>query len=391
MSYRYRILFYHENQEWVSQLAAMLDTPLAILVVTDQAGVVQKNLEAGEVDILITVIAPFLLEDGNDPRSFKQNLQCKLIILCSQQEGDLVADLVYQGAIEDYCIVNPLVDKNRLYIAVMNVMVKTMFNGVLGQQFQDEKIPKMPIEIIEMLQAVHQTPETTEKPNESLLETEQDLNAAWSNWDNQPNTGGIEQEFMRAGQEFKLLPQEDDLKTGREFTLLPQEDDLKTGREFIPLPQEDDLKTGREFAPIDTPEKELKSFYFTWGKKNVIDVLLINNNPQDIQLIQAALAYKTIKTTIARTGEEGLICLSRQEYPLLLLALYLPGQSGFDFLSRLRVKGPQPGIPTILILDKGHEEYRIKGAQAGADSFITKPLRPDRLLKAVFKYVAASA
>jgi CheY-like chemotaxis protein len=428
VSYRYRILFYHENQKWVSRVVTAIDTPQILLSFTDQASVVEKHLETGEIDILLTgaTTMHFMLENDEESSGMtfrqmpiwetlqKQNIRCKVIILCSQKEVAFASDLVQRGVVADYCIVNPLMDKNRVYITIMKVLEQMMLHDIIEQQvLQGEKVPKTLVESIELLQTIRHTSEedkgndtgyVARNNEEEILDTEE-INTSWGAWDEQYDDKGTlepeEEPIDEAAEEEDLS----EYSASIAFSSI-SDDDAASHSPFNPKP--DDvfsslknmfenqatgkpvLKTVRDPVPQDPKESELTGFYSAWGKKSDVEVLLIGSNWEDITAIERALALKDIRMIIAHTPEEGLSFLSRQRYQLLLLDMNLSGQTGFEFLGRLRVNGPQASIPAIILSSQGQEEYVMKSIQAGANYFLVKPIQADRLLEEVLKYVQRS-
>jgi len=65
----------------------------------------------------------------------------------------------------------------------------------------------------------------------------------------------------------------------------------------------------------------------------------------------------------------------------LILDLRLEGMSGLDLLAQLSARGKP--IPTILVTAHGDDEVRQQSMKAGARTYLTKPFRPDDLLRAV--------
>ena len=58
---------------------------------------------------------------------------------------------------------------------------------------------------------------------------------------------------------------------------------------------------------------------------------------------------------------------------LILLDIMLPGEDGYAILSRLKASGSTREIPVIMVTAKGAEFDKVKGLDAGADDYITKP------------------
>ncbi len=70
-------------------------------------------------------------------------------------------------------------------------------------------------------------------------------------------------------------------------------------------------------------------------------------------------------------GSEGLTVALEQDFDLIILDLMLPSLEGIPLCQRLREKKPGQGI--IMLTAKGAEEDMMKGFQAGADDYVSKP------------------
>ncbi len=70
-----------------------------------------------------------------------------------------------------------------------------------------------------------------------------------------------------------------------------------------------------------------------------------------------------------------------QDYPdLILLDWMLPGMSGIELAKRLRKDDFSKEIPIIMLTARGDEYDRIRGLDAGADDYVTKPFSPKELM-----------
>ena len=72
-------------------------------------------------------------------------------------------------------------------------------------------------------------------------------------------------------------------------------------------------------------------------------------------------------------GESFFAALTADVPDLILLDVMLPGEDGFDILSRLKDKDATSHIPVIMVSAKGEEVSKVKGLNMGADDYIAKP------------------
>jgi hypothetical protein len=119
-------------------------------------------------------------------------------------------------------------------------------------------------------------------------------------------------------------------------------------------------------------------------------ILLIEDNPMDLDLAQRAFARRNVPNPIevARDGEEALTYLARwgQGAPLplvILLDLKLPKIDGLEVLQRMKTHPRFRQIP-VIVLTTSAEERDIQAAyRLGANSYIVKPVDFDKFLQTV--------
>ncbi len=79
------------------------------------------------------------------------------------------------------------------------------------------------------------------------------------------------------------------------------------------------------------------------------------------------------EVTIATTAEEGLSCIGRENYSLILLDIVLPGMDGLTLLKKLQDELFTQSIPVILITSLSNAEDEQRGLTLGAVDYIAKP------------------
>ena len=112
-------------------------------------------------------------------------------------------------------------------------------------------------------------------------------------------------------------------------------------------------------------------------------ILVIEDDPDIVELLRYNLERESFEVTSALTGAEGLAQLRRQRPDLLILDLMLPEISGFELCRQLRADAGFRDLPVIMLTARSEEADVIAGIELGADDYITKPFSPRELVARV--------
>lgn len=103
-------------------------------------------------------------------------------------------------------------------------------------------------------------------------------------------------------------------------------------------------------------------------------ILVVDDRPANIELLEAFLVPQGYEIFTAATGEEALEKISGGQVDLVLLDVILPGMDGFEVTRRVRLDQRHRLLPIILVTALLETADRVKGIEAGCDDFITKPV-----------------
>ncbi len=112
-------------------------------------------------------------------------------------------------------------------------------------------------------------------------------------------------------------------------------------------------------------------------------ILVVDDTPKNVKLLADLLTVKGYAVVTAASGREALAQVEAERPDLVLLDVVMPEMSGYEVCRKIR-ENPATGIlPVVMVtaLDPGEE--RIKGLEAGADDFLTKPINQAELLARV--------
>ncbi len=109
-------------------------------------------------------------------------------------------------------------------------------------------------------------------------------------------------------------------------------------------------------------------------------VLIIEDEPNIIELVSYNLEKEGWLVSKAQTGEEGLEKIKEEHPDIILLDLMLPGIDGMEICRRTRQDKLTRDIPIIILTAKAEEADRVLGLESGADDYVTKPFSPRELV-----------
>jgi len=112
-------------------------------------------------------------------------------------------------------------------------------------------------------------------------------------------------------------------------------------------------------------------------------ILVVDDTPRNVKLLADLLTVKGYNVATAASGREALGQIETEPPDLVLLDVVMPEMSGYEVCREIRKNGATAMLPVIMVtaLDPGEE--RIKGIEAGADDFLTKPINQAELLARV--------
>ena len=120
-------------------------------------------------------------------------------------------------------------------------------------------------------------------------------------------------------------------------------------------------------------------------------ILIVDDDPNALRLISYALHREGYETIVAQSGTEALRLLDEQPIDLMVLDVMMPNIDGLDVCRRVRENPRTALLPIIMLTAKSQIEDRLKGFEAGADDYLSKPALPAELLARIRALLARAA
>jgi diguanylate cyclase (GGDEF)-like protein len=106
-----------------------------------------------------------------------------------------------------------------------------------------------------------------------------------------------------------------------------------------------------------------------------VHILIVDDHPDNVDLLKDRLEARGYSTLTARDGEEALAVTFGNPTPdLILLDIMLPKLTGLDVARRIKADKDLPFIPIIMQTALDSTQDKVEGLDAGADDYITKPI-----------------
>src|SRR6478752_4605090 len=112
-------------------------------------------------------------------------------------------------------------------------------------------------------------------------------------------------------------------------------------------------------------------------------ILVVDDVPANVKLLEARLSAEYFDVTVAYSGTEALGLCERAACDIVLLDVMMPQLDGFQVCHRLKSNPLTHHIPVVMVTALDQPSDRVRGLEAGADDFLTKPVSDIALISRV--------
>ncbi len=123
---------------------------------------------------------------------------------------------------------------------------------------------------------------------------------------------------------------------------------------------------------------------------SVQTALVVDDSSTVRKQIELELKLFGIQVDAVESGEQAFESLAQKNYDLIFLDVVLPGVDGYQICKTIKKDKAWKKTPVIMLTSKSSPFDRIKGALAGCDTYLTKPVKQTAFQKVVKKYLKSS-
>jgi CheY-like chemotaxis protein len=121
-----------------------------------------------------------------------------------------------------------------------------------------------------------------------------------------------------------------------------------------------------------------------------VKVLVADDDPVILRLIQVNLALEGFEVETAARGEDALVKAKEVSPDVILLDVMMPGMTGWEVAQRLKQDGDTSHIPVVFLSARTQEEDRRKGQELGVSAYVSKPFDPVELVDTIRRLAGPS-
>jgi len=118
-------------------------------------------------------------------------------------------------------------------------------------------------------------------------------------------------------------------------------------------------------------------------EKRDIKILLVDDEPDILEIVGYNLSSEGYKVITAENGEEGVKKAKKEKPHLIILDVMMPEMDGIEACEQIRLVPELKDVIITFLTARGEDYSQVAGFDAGADDYITKPIKPKVLVSKV--------
>ena len=118
-------------------------------------------------------------------------------------------------------------------------------------------------------------------------------------------------------------------------------------------------------------------------KKKDIKILLVDDEPDILEIVGYNLSNEGYKVITAKNGAEGVKKAKKEGPQLIILDVMMPEMDGIEACEQIRAIPELKDVVITFLTARGEDYSQVAGFDAGADDYITKPIKPKVLVSKV--------
>lgn len=112
-------------------------------------------------------------------------------------------------------------------------------------------------------------------------------------------------------------------------------------------------------------------------------ILLVDDSSIILQIHSQILGASGFQCATAENGVVALELMIQEKFDAVLMDVNMPRMNGYELAKRIRQIDLQKDIPIIMVSTEKEAKDRIRGIEAGADLYMTKPIQPEALVSSL--------
>ena len=139
-------------------------------------------------------------------------------------------------------------------------------------------------------------------------------------------------------------------------------------------------------------KKEPVQKYIVLVKKKKIKgrspkALIVDDSVSVREFVSSVLEKNKYATVLTEDGPEALEQLRKEKIDIIITDLEMPKMNGFDLIQEIRTYKKYQSIPIVILTGRAGKKHKDKGAELGANAYITKPFKENDLLKSLENFI----